>query len=146
MDNKKGFSPPAVGGVSLLVAFAVLCLTVFALLSLTTVQANQRLAEASARAVTGYYAADCQAQEVLARLRAGETPADVAVSEHLEDSWHDPLWVRYTYACPISETRELQAEVLVHWDGSYQILRWQAASIGDWEANDTLELWDGTPF
>ena len=26
------FSPPAVGGISLLVAFAVLCLTIFALL------------------------------------------------------------------------------------------------------------------
>ena len=34
--KRETFSPPAVGGISLLVAFAVLCLTVFALLSLTT--------------------------------------------------------------------------------------------------------------
>ena len=38
MDDGTKFSPPAVGGVSLLVVFAVLCLTVFALLGLTTVQ------------------------------------------------------------------------------------------------------------
>ena len=57
-------------------AFAVLCLTVFAVLSLTTVQADARLAEASARAVEEYYAADCAAQEILARLRNGETPVE----------------------------------------------------------------------
>ena len=72
MDSKRRFTPPPVGGVSLLVVFAVLCLTVFALLSLSTVRADDRLSQASARAVSGYYAADCQAQEVLARLRAGE--------------------------------------------------------------------------
>ena len=80
MDNRNNsrFSPPAVGGVSLLVAFAVLCLTVFALLALATVQADARLAGASAQAVADYYAADCQAQETLARLRAGERPKNNA--------------------------------------------------------------------
>ena len=58
MEQKKKFSPPAVGGISLLVVFAVLCLTVFALLSLTTVQADVRLADASVQAVEDYYAAD----------------------------------------------------------------------------------------
>ena len=57
------FSPPAVGGVSLLVVFAVLCLTVFALLSLSTVRADARLSEASAQSVADYYAADCEAQK-----------------------------------------------------------------------------------
>lgn len=138
MDNRRGLVPPAVGGVSLLTAFAVLCLTVFALLSLATVRADGRLAEASARAISDYYAADCQAQEVLARLRAGEVPE--GVTEH----WEDPF--RYTYACPVSDTRELQVEVLVHWDGGWQVRRWQVVATGSWEADDRLELWDGTPF
>lgn len=34
MNKKESFSPPAVGGISLLVVFAVLCLTIFGLLSL----------------------------------------------------------------------------------------------------------------
>ena len=72
MDAGTKFSPPTVGGVSLLVVFAVLCLTVFALLGLTTVQADRRLADASIKAISDYYAADCEAQAVLARLRAGE--------------------------------------------------------------------------
>ncbi len=139
--KRETFSPPAVGGVSLLVAFAVLCLTVFALLSLTTVQADARLADASARAVEDYYAADCAAQEILARLRAGETPAEV--ESHGYDSWH--RGTRYTYTCPISDSQELDVEVLV--DGEdYEILRWQAQYTGEWETVEGLDLWDGTLF
>lgn len=75
--KKEAFSPPALGGSSLLVAFAVLALTVFALLSLSTVRADVRLGDAAAAAVKGYYEADVQAQELLARLRNGETPVEV---------------------------------------------------------------------
>ncbi len=139
--RRETFSPPAVGGVSLLVAFAVLCLTVFALLSLTTVQADARLAEASARAVEEYYAADCAAQEILARLRNGETP--VEAESHSYDSWH--RGTRYTYAVPISDSQELQVEVLL--DGEdCEILRWQAQYTGEWETVEGLDLWDGTLF
>ena len=71
------FSPPALGGSSLLVVFAVLSLTVFALLSLSTVRADQRLGEASAKAVADYYAADLKAQEILADLREGKQVENV---------------------------------------------------------------------
>lgn len=139
--KRETFSPPAVGGISLLVAFAVLCLTVFALLSLTTVQADVRLADASAQAVEDYYNADCAAQEILARLRNGETP--VEVTTHMEDSWH--RGTRYTYTCPISDSQDLEVEVIV--DGeNYEILCWQAHYTGEWEAVEGLDLWDGTLF
>lgn len=136
--NKGGMAPPALGGSSLLVAFAVLALTVFALLSLSTVRADVRLADASAQAVTDYYAADCAAQEVLARLRNGEMP--VGVSDHSYDSWH--TGTRYTYACPISDTQELQVEVILY-GTDYEILRWQAVPTGEWEPDDHLDVWGG---
>ena len=140
MDNRKNsrFSPPAVGGISLLVAFAVLCLTVFALLALTTVQADTRLADASAQAVSDYYAADCRAQELLARLRRGERPEGVELLDHTA-----------RYAVPISDTQELQVEVELTGEeadsgGRYQVVRWQAVPSVEWEGDESLELWDGT--
>lgn len=132
---RERFSPPAVGGISLLVVFAVLCLTVFALLALTTVQADARLADASAKAVTDYYAADCQAQEILARLRKGERPEGVSVQGF------DPVHASYT--CPISDTQELQVSVRIQEDGSYTIVRWQAAPSAEWESDESLDIWDG---
>ena len=141
MARRVHFSPPAVGGVSLLVVFAVLCLTVFALLSLTTVRADVRLADASAQAVSDYYAAVCQAQEILARLRAGETPDGVTWSSPMEGGETE-----YSYTVSISNTQELQVEVLVWPDGRWSVQRWQAAAAGGWEIDEGLEVWDGTPF
>ena len=141
MARRVHFSPPAVGGVSLLVVFAVLCPTVVALLSLTTVRADVRLADASAQAVSDYYAADCQAQEILARLRNGETPEGVTWSSPMEGGETE-----YSYTVSISNTQELQVEVLVWPDGRWSVQRWQAAAAGGWEIDEGLEVWDGTPF
>ena len=136
MDEKR-FAAPAVGGSSLLVIFAVLCLTVFALLGLSTVRADGRLSDASAKAVSAYYEADCQAEAILARLRAGELP------EGVEESI-TPEGRTCVYTCPISDTQTLAVEVRLE-GANYDILRGQAVSTADWELDETLDLWDGDP-
>lgn len=132
-------SPPAIGGASLLVVFAVLCLTVFALLSLSTVRADGRLSEVSAQSVEEFYRADCQAQEVLAQLRGGETVSqDIKVtSRNISDGG-----VRYSYNCPISDTQTLKVTVEFR-DGEYTVRRWQAVPTGEWTVDDSLTVWDG---
>lgn len=133
MNEKERFSPPTTGGISLLVVFAVLCLTVFALMSLSTVQADGRLADASLQAVEDYYAADCEAWRVLALLLAGEAPEGVTQDAGV-----------YAYTCPISETQDLEVEVRL--DGrEYTILRWQAVSKHMEIESGGLELWDLNP-
>jgi len=128
--NKK-FTPPAVGGTSLFVIFSVLCLTVFTLLTVSTVRAGQRLGDSTQRAVTDYYAADCAAEEILASLRDGEIPEGVLENNGV-----------YSYVCPVSDTRVLAVEVRVEGD-NYEILRWQTISTARWEADDSLKVWDG---
>ena len=124
--------PAAVGGSSLLVIFAVLCLTVFALLSLSTVQADGRLALASSEAVENYYKADSRAEEILSELRRGIVPLEVKKEGNY-----------YSYRCEISAVQALEVEVQI--DGEeYQILRWQVVSVADWEQKEEKQLWDGT--
>ncbi len=130
---RERFSPPAVGGSSLLTVFAVLCLTVFALLGLATVQADGRLSDASAEAVAAYYAADCRAETILARLRAGELPAGVTADGDT-----------YGYTVPITDTQELRVEVRVS-GTAWEVLRWQTVPTADRETDETLDLWDGGP-
>lgn len=131
VDKCRRFSPPVVGGSSLLVMFAVLCLTVFALLALSTVQADQRLSDASMHSVEAYYEADCRAEEIFAQLRAGKIPAGVTEADDV-----------YTYACTISDTQELRVSVQVK-DGDWAVLQWNAVSTADWQEDDSLNLWDG---
>lgn len=131
MNKKATFSPPAVGGSSVLVIFAVLCLTVFALLSVATVKADERLSENARNAVTGYYQADCEAETILAQLRSGIIPERVSVEDGV-----------YAYSCVISDTQTLEVEVALEND-HYTILRWQAVSTTDWKADEKLPVWDG---
>ncbi|MBR4284340.1 MAG: hypothetical protein IKT48_06515 [Anaerotignum sp.] len=119
-----------VGGSSLLVIFAVLCMTVFALLSLSTVLADGRLNQASVEAVSEYYTADTKAEEIFARLRQGEIPPEVTETNGI-----------YIYDCPISENQTLHVEVQKTAEG-WKILRWQAVVTAEWE-EETLNLWDG---
>ena len=131
MADRERFSPPMVGGASLLVIFAVLTLTVFALLSLSTALANDRLSSAAAQAVYDYYQADCQAEAILAQLRQGRQPPGVARQGDV-----------FAYSCPISDTQTLLVEVRLDVD-TYTILRWQAVSTAPWQPDDSLNLWDG---
>ena len=133
MDKKEKAPAPLVGGSSLLVIFSVLCLTVFAMLCLTQVQSDGRLSKASAEAVASYYRADVRAQEILAALRSGRIPREVRADG-----------TRFFYECPISATQTLAVEVERRGE-DYTVLRWQAESSVDWEADDTLLVWNGEP-
>lgn len=125
---------PLMGGSSLLVVFSVLCLTVFALLSLSTVQANTRLRLAVEENVENYYRADAQAQTMLAQLRQGIVPSGVEV-------WKTGN--RYAYTCPISDTQEIYVLVRVDSAADYTVHRWQVRASKQWEAKEHIQVWDG---
>ena len=129
--SKESFSPPAVGGTSLLVIFAVLCLTVFSLLSLSTVRADERLSKASAKAVSDYYEADYRAEEILAQIRQGKVPEHVTIRGN-----------RYTYTCPISENQNLEVSIRLN-GADYTIEHWRVESSRNEEIDETLPVWDG---
>ena len=146
-QKKSGFAPPALGGASLLVIFAVLALTIFALLSLSTVRADSRLSEAAAQAVRDYYAADCKAQAVLAWLRTGEGKENLQVPENFSietsiSTYPDRSETVHSYVIPISDTQELQVEVRVDGENNWEVLRWQAVPYGEWETDEGMDLWD----
>lgn len=111
MNKSSDITFPAVGVVSLLVIFSVLCLTVFAMLAISTVQTDKILSAKAAEAVTGYYRADCEAEKTLAQLRSGEKPEYVVETDGI-----------YSYTHTISETQTLVVEVMVEGE-NYDILR-----------------------
>jgi len=129
--KQEQFSPAAVGGSSLLVIFAVLCLTVFALLSLSSVQADRRLADAATQSVVDYYEADIRAEEIFARLRSGEQ------IEGLEEQ--DGT---YEFEVPISGRQSLSVALQRQGD-AWTVLRWQAVTTEE-TPDESLNVWKGT--
>ena len=131
MDNRRHTGITSVGLSSLLTIFAVLCLTVFALLTLSSAQAAKTLSDRTAEASVRYYEADAAAEATLAALRAGELPEYVKRSGDI-----------FSYCHFISDTQVLAVEVRLI-GSDYEIIRWQAVSISEWEADDSLSVWDG---
>ena len=120
---------PLTGGSSLLVIFSVLCLTVFAMLTLSTVRADIRIADASIRSIGEYYQADCAAEEILARLRRGEMPEGVVREGNI-----------YAYSCELSDTQALSVVVELT-DGEYQIHQWKAVVTAEWSPEEYIQVW-----
>ena len=123
-----------VGGTSLLLIFSVLCLTVFAVLSLSTAKAGDQLSLSSEQSVLEYYAADTEAEEILATLRRGGYVDGVEEEDSV-----------YSYSCPVNERTSLFVEVRI--DGTeYEILRWQTA-VEESMIEENWDVWDGvSPF
>ncbi|MDD6816017.1 MAG: hypothetical protein PUE84_06195 [Firmicutes bacterium] len=138
--ERKGFS--AIGECSLITVFTVLCMSIFAVLSISSVQADCRLAEQSYAAVQARYAADCRAEEILNSLRRGTIPNGVTcISENNGKPEENTTFI---YSCPVSDTQELEVKVSINKEKSeYEILRWKIVSTISWESEDTLNLWDG---
>lgn len=130
MKKQRELSVPAIGGSSLLVIFSVVCLTVFALLSLNTVLAERRLSQAYGEAAQQWYGADLTAQEIFARLRAGE---EVPGVEKAGD--------QYAYVVAISDHQTLQVTVC-HREKGWEVISWQTAATPE-TREDTLPVWQG---
>ena len=131
MKKRETFSPAAVGSSSLLVIFAVLCLTVFALLSLSSAQAERRIADAATQAVVDYYEADLRAEEILARLRNGEQVNGLEETEG-----------NYCFEVPVSQ-RQILAVTLTRRENEWVILQRQTVTVEEMQ-NGTLNIWKGS--
>lgn len=130
--KKERRSIPIVGASSLIVIFAVVCLTVFAILSLNTALAGERLSQKNADSTVEYYKADAVAHEILAKIRAGETPDAVQRAGNV-----------YSYSCKVSEGKELFVNVTVNSADDYNVNIWQVRWTDDWTIDDSINVWDG---
>ena len=115
------------GASTLVMIFVLLCLVIFACLTLVTASGDSRLSRKLADRTTEYYAACNLAEEKLADIRrelqAGTVPET-------------------SYVFPVSDSQELQVEIaLSAEEGGFSITRWQVVSTQVWEADDSLSVW-----
>ena len=67
-QDKQAGMGAQIGSASIVMIFAVLCLTIFAVLSFQTASHEQRLAQKTADAARAYYRADSIAEETYGRI------------------------------------------------------------------------------
>ena len=146
MSGRRKTGGVFIGVSSLLVIFIVLCLTTFAALSLTSANADLKMARRAAQAVSDYSAADSRAVELLA-LADAAVEADPARPQAVGVSFlRRGRALVASYAVPISDAQELRVEVRYPGPGGarHEILLWQSAPTREWRGDETIELWDGS--
>ncbi len=126
------------GAVSLVMIFCVLCLSVFAVLTLSTAMNEKRLSDLAAQRTAEYYEADCRAAEIISELSAGQEPEDVEITSAPSDGG-----TLVEFSLPAGGDRTLEVRAILDGRGGYRVLCWKTGYSGGWETDNFIEIWDG---
>ena len=138
--NKGGIG---VGSSSIVLVFAVLCLTIFSLISFIVTQNTKALVDAEAEFVKGYYRADVKAEFILAELLNSETiPSEIqGISINVEqDNDTDSKIINFVYPIYDTDYKDLFVRVSLN-EESYNVLSWRVIDNAEWEASGSFNLW-----
>ena len=119
------------GAVTLVMIFCVLCMAVFASLTLMTAKGEAALTELTARRAQAYYEADREATEKVAALAKGEKPQDVEIAGETA-----------SFTVPVGDSQKLEVRVRLA-DSGCSIEKWTTVYDGDWETDDSIAVWGG---
>lgn len=113
------------GGTALITSLLILALMVFAILTLTGYQADQRLYENMKASTIGFYSAECKANQWLADLRA------------------DGVSGEYESQFDAGEGQALACTVRISDFGQYEVLHWALVRTEPWTGDFTLPVYQG---
>lgn len=139
MRQRKGLG---LGSVSLVLVFAVLCLTIFALLTLSTARSDANLAERAADSAKSYYLADTEAERVYVALadalENGEKPETVRDTEITYNGDYA------SYLCSIDGGRSIAVTLVSDGTGGgTRIMQWRETEDENWMPDEQIEVWTG---
>jgi hypothetical protein len=139
--SKKGIG---IGSASIILVFAVLCLTIFAIISYSSALSDRALVDVEARLVKRYYEADILANLIFADILQAEYVPDTIRGVEITSEWDWDLWLELvSFTLEISDKREMYVVLAVH-DDTIDILTWRMRDIGGmWESDETLNIFDG---
>lgn len=126
MQEKKYSYPPINIGTSfMLVIFILLCMVIFAVLSLSNALKDYDYTQQRANRTKAYYEACNEAEEIYAKIE---------IENHTEDS--------IEYSVPISENEHLQVILKrnSNTENNYFIHSWLQISTEEWTADHTLPV------
>ena len=133
-----------IGIASLIVCFAVLCMTVLSVSAFVAAKDSLRDAEAVAAARRDFYAADLRAAEIAVQLREayyrGESLTELSELPDVQLS-HKDGELLVAFGVPVDDMQVLS--VLLSFDTEMEILSWQVLPSSEWSPEDSISVWHG---
>lgn len=165
MKERSPASGVSIGGLTVLVIFTVLCLTIFSVISLASAQADRRLSDKNLEQTVRYYDADGKAEEHLKAVDQALQRAALLQSSQQAEYYFNMVArdlaaldtdeikgtfslekQQYTYELPVSDVLNLRVSLQIQYDNgrsSWSILEWKTYSTVDFEIDENITLWDG---
>ena len=138
--NKSGIG---VGSASIMLVFAVLCLTIFSLITYVVAGNDKALVDARVNLVRGYYNADHKAEVIIDNILSADTIPDEVGGVEINRGWDEELGLETTYfSYPVADTKALFVNIAII-DNSFKILAWKMYDTDDWAYDGSLNLWTG---
>lgn len=145
-----------IGTASLILIFVVLTLSIFAMLSMTSALADDRITDRTEEWVSNYYAADTEAVNRLAEI---DKVAEEAIKsnegfgsymEKHANCDYDALTNVATFEVEINENVKLEVSAKFfegYVDGKhFEVERWQEVNAREYNLDESMPVWDGNGF
>ena len=130
-----------IGAASIMLVFVVLCLVIFAVITLTPALTDQELVEAEVQMVQAFFAADTKAEQILAEILILDYVPQSIMGVDIIASWDwDASIEIVSFAVDINDTQLLFVEVGLDFD-SYQIFSWQMVNVYEWNPYVEMNIW-----
>ena len=144
-ERSPGFN---VGSASIIMVFAILCLTIFSVLSLITTNSDLRLSRRAAKSIEDYYKAEYEAEtRVLAInniLKNGEAPASLPVLQEGVSVEEMPGGsVKISFLQAVDEKKDLRVSLERTADGKLSVTGWKLMSNDNWNPDTGMDVWTG---
>jgi len=138
--NKGGIG---IGSASIVLVFAVLCLSVFSLIAFVVAGNEKALVDSEAELVVKYYETDKLAEQIAADIQNADIIPETIRDIEIKTQWDHEMEADVVYyLCPISEKKSLYVRLAVYID-SYDIMAWRMVDTDEWEYDDSLNVWQG---
>lgn len=149
MNEEKKSSGLNIGGASIIMVFAVLCLTVFAILTLITANSELKMSVKTADGIKSYYSADTKAAEKVAGIKSSaRNNNDLSVLEteftklgYTCKKEADSLVVSFSQI--VDDNQSIEVSLTVSSDGTVSTDQYKEVNTKDFETDGTINVWDG---
>ena len=132
-----------VGSASMVLVFAVLCLTIFSLITFVVANNERSVVDAKVGLVSGYYEADALAEQILIDILTADTTPTSSHGVEILTRWNEELGVdTIYYNCDISPVKALYVNLVIR-DDSFDILSWRMRDTDIWTFDDSINVWSG---
>ncbi|MCL1830410.1 MAG: hypothetical protein FWG21_03170 [Oscillospiraceae bacterium] len=141
-NRRPGFN---VGSASIIMVFAVLCLTIFSVLSFTTSSSDLRLSHRAAKSISDYYQAEYRAQDKIILMHQQLLKEGNLDSLRIQSGQTDLSSREFSlqFTEPVDDRRMLLVELYFDSDNNITISRWNLLAASDWIPDQSMEVWSG---